>query len=597
VTVRLTSDRDRADIARVSWQILGPDGNPMIVGGTSDHPMEREYAQTIAKKVRSRGIGATVAADRNRGRDKPTPVTFETLRLMAQRNEWVRAIVSKRARQIRALKGEVVVRDDAGDDPSGAAQRAAKSMNKLLTRPQMHGSQPNGVHWQQFISQWLEDLLVLDRACIEKERDGRGWIKALYVVDGATVRPNIDDRGAYFHPDAYVQMIDGIAVARFGMEDLSVTMDNPQSDVRLAGYGLSPLESLVVSVTADLHAAKFNSSYFEKGAIPEGILHLGEDIDPELVDAFRLFWLNEVQGNPNAFPIIGGGKQPEFLQWRQPNRDMQFMEYQQWLLQKMCAVFQISQKDLGQIDDVNRSTAEDASAQQEQTGVKPLQDLVKNMLDLEVIGELGQGLGDYLEWKWEEPGESADQINQKYQPMHAAGVATGGEWRDAHGLEPDGDPQATHGKDGLRMHLAGGQPLPSREDADVLGAAHQQDREDDLGERQAAREDQVADADHQRELEKAGAEGGEPTGVPWKPADPEDPDVQAAMASHDEEQGIGPRNVKKTAPPTWIADLHVEKRDRNQPMTRAEEDLVGEFDRATDKLITGLTDLLSGGHQ
>jgi hypothetical protein len=124
----------------------------------------------------------------------------------------------------------------------------------------------------------LDDLLVLDRGGVEKERDGR-WIVALYNVDGATIRPNIDDRGGY-HDDAYVQLVDGQVTARFGMEELVVAMDNEQTDVRFAGYGLSPLESLIISVTADLHAAKFNASYFEKGAVPEGILDLGEDVAP-----------------------------------------------------------------------------------------------------------------------------------------------------------------------------------------------------------------------------------------------------------------------------------------------------------------------------
>jgi hypothetical protein len=47
-------------------------------------------------------------------------------------------------------------------------------------------------------------------------------------------------------------------------------------------------------------------------------------------------------------------------------------------------------------------------------------------------------------------------------------------------MDPDGDPNATHGKDGLRMHLQNGdrKPLPGKEDMDVQGAAAMQDRED-----------------------------------------------------------------------------------------------------------------------
>jgi phage portal protein BeeE len=573
-----------------AWKLYGPDGNSLLLGGSSDEPMEREYAQVVAKKVRSKQVSMTAAVDRIRGREKPTPVTYETLRLMARRNEWIRAIISTRARQIRKLQWDIVIREEAGEDPSGAAQKACKKVQKLLTYPQLHGSQPEAVHWHQWISMWLEDLLCLDRACVEKERDGRKWIKALYVVDGATIRPNLDSRGSYFHPDSYIQIVDGLPETRFGMEDLSCTLDNPQSDINWRGYGMSPLESLVVSVTADLHAAKYNSDYFTKGSVPEGVLHLGEEIDPELVDAFRLYWLNEIQGKPHAFPIIGGSKAPEFLQWREGNRDMQFMEYCNWLLQKMCAVFQISPKELGQIDDVNRSTAEDASQSDDQKGIEPLMQLIKQMVDLEVIGELGLGLGDYLEFQWEQPAELAEAINKKFQPMVENGAATSGEWRDAHGMDPAGDPNATHGTDGLAMHLKDGQPLPSRQDADMQGTAAEQDREDELGETEHARAGETADDAHEKAKELSegeGDEGGTPTNVGWDRADPDHPDTKAAMAAHDDEHGIGPRN-KKVGKVANFATLH----DANPVMTKAETDLVDVFDRATERLVDGLSEIL-----
>lgn len=567
-------ERTAPDVAKASGLQLTP-------GGRAE--LERSWASEVQKRVRSRAASVTVAQDRDRGRPKPTPVTYDTLRLMASRNEWVRAIVNIRKRQIAGVKWDVTLKD--GDDASGAAAKAAKSIKKLLTRPMLHGSAPESMHWQQFLAMLLEDLLVLDRMAIEKERDGNGWIVALYPVDGATLRPNMDEFGRYEtdQAGAYVQIVDGQIAARFGMEEVVVGIYNPTTDVRYAGYGMSPLESLVVSVTADLHAAKFNASYFEKGAVPEGILDLGEDVAPEDVDAFRMYWLSEIQGRPWSLPIIGGSKAPNFISWRESNRDMQFMEYQQWLLQKLCAVYEISQQELGAIEDVNRSTADSQDSSNERKGITPLLDYLKNVIDLEIIGEHGQGLGDYLEFSWEQIGESADEINQKMQPMHAAGVATGSEWRDAHGMDPEGDPDATHGKDGLHMHLAGGQPLPSREDADTLGAAAQQDREDDQLEQANAREDVQGDKAHQRAKELDSGGGGDTSPMPFKLADHNDPDVKAAMAEHDRKSGIGPRNVGKTAPDGY---------DRNPAMTRRTDSLEDVFERSTERLVASIEKLL-----
>jgi phage portal protein BeeE len=574
-----------------AWRILGPDGQPLVTsGGGQSAPtpsrlelspaaredLERRWASEVQKRVRSRATTMTVV-DRERGRSKPTPVSFDTLRLMAQRNEWIRAITSVRKRQLAGKKWSIKVKDE---DKSGAAAKAAKSLTRLLQRPQLHGEAPQSTTWRQFLGMYLDDLLVLDRACVEKERDGNGWIIALWNVDGATIRPNMDDRGR-FERDAYVQLVDGMVEARFGMEELIVGIENPQTDVKLAGYGLSPLESLVISVTADLHAAKYNSSYFEKGSVPEGIFSLGEEIDPEDVDAFRLYWLNEVMGRPWALPIIGGSKAPEWIPLRENNRDMQFMEYQDWLLKKMCAVYQISPKEIGQIEDVNRSTAEDASQSDDEKGLEPLAAHVKDMIDLEIIGEHGQGLGDYLEFEWEQAGESAEAINTKFQPMVDSGAATRGEWRDAHGMDPEGHPDATHGKEAMNMHLSAAdhKPLPSGQDADVLGAAAQQDREDEMTQDQWARDDVTADKDHQRALETGDGAGGA-TNVPWQPGKANDPKVRQAMKDHDTEKGIGVRNVGKTRP------------DRHPALTRAEDDLANEFDRASARLIEGLAQAL-----
>lgn len=582
-------------------QLYGPDGVPLVVKRPDGQlarvvnpetflaSQEDAIDAEIRKRVRSQAVSIGATWDKARGRPKPTPVTYETLRLMAQRNEWVRAIIIKRQGQIGGKKFDIVLRD--GDDPSGAAKKAARSVKKLLLRPGMHGSKPNSRSWRQFIAMWVDDLLTLDRACIEKERDGNGWIKALYPVDGATIRPNMDDQGGYLD-DSYVQLVDGQTTARFGMEELIVSMAHEQTDVRFAGYGLSPLESLIISVTADLYAAKYNSTYFEKGSVPEGLLSLGEDATPEDVNAFRQYWANEIQGRPWALPVVGGAKDPQFVDWRKANRDMQFQEFQEFLLQKISAVFQCAPKDLGAIDDVNRSTAEDATSNSDEAGVEPIAALIKEWVDLEIIGEHGQGLSDYLEFEWEESGESVEEINAKFQPAVGAGAATRRQWAEALGLEID---ENATGAEGLSMYLSDGQPspLPSSEDVQHMGAAAEQAQQAQQQEQEWSRQDQQDKASQEQE------HGGPPTTVPWKPADPNHPDTQAAMAAHDADQGIGPRAgapappVSKVAPDAPdVAKAHPTGHDRNPAMTDRTDALEQLWTRETDSLFHRLKELL-----
>lgn len=538
--------------------LLGPDGHPIVSTSRPEvltpDAVLHATEEAIGKKVRSQATTLSSVWDKQRGKPKPTPISYDTLRMMSQRNEWLRAIIKTRKNQIGKAKWSIVPKDP--DDKSASTMRLCESQTQLLKRPSMHGSRPHSRGWRQFIAEVLEDILVLDAGAIEKERNGRGWIVAMYPVDGATIRPNIDEYGG-FHDDAYVQIIDGQITARFGMEDLVYIMDNPLTDVRFAGYGFSPVENLITSVTAELYASKFNSSYFEKGSVPEGLLNLGEDIDPEDLDAFRIYWQNEIMGKPHAIPIVGG-KGVSWESWRAPNRDMQFMEYQQWLLQKMCAVLQISKQEVGELDDVNRSTADSQDDSNEASSIQPILTLLHDYIEVEIIGPHGQGLGDLIQFQWDEEGESQEQIIAKYTAMIPVGAATRAEFRSEMNMDPGDD-------EGLELYLTDGtpSPLPTKADVAVMGAAAQQQHDDEQAKQQADQQAQAGQTD---------------SSMPWSHADPADPAVKQAQMDHADTQTAaapaddeGKPEVGKSAADdehtVELADLHVDH-DYQRPIDR-----------------------------
>lgn len=516
--------------------------------------------------ARSQGVSFSSIWDRNRGKPKPTPITVETLRIMSNRAEWIRAIIKTRKNQIGKVGWSIVPKDE--DDKSASTQALCDRLTKLFKRPTMYGSRPTSMSWRHFIGMILEDVLVLDAGCVEKERTRGGTICALYPVDGGTIRPNIDEKGGYYD-DAYVQVVDGVVTARFGMEELVYIADNPQTDVRFAGYGMSPLEHLVVTVTAELYASKFNASYFEKGAVPEGLLNLGEDVPPEDVDAFRLYWMNEVMGKPWAIPILAG-KGVEWVQWRDNNRDMQFMEYQAWLLKKACAVYQISPQEVGELEDVNRSTADSQDETNESKSIEPILSLLKDAIDVEIIGEHGEGVGDWVEFSWDEEGESVEEINAKYESAVEAGAATRAEWREELGMEtPD---EGTPGAEGLSMFLTSAdlKPLPSKEDAALLSTAKQQEREDEQ---------------KQKELEG----GGQPSDMPWKPGQQGDPAIAGAQRDHDEAAGIG---VRHDGPPPDVGKVAPHGRDRDPALSGRSDDLTAYLADAQRQMLEDVAAIL-----
>jgi HK97 family phage portal protein len=550
--------------------LYGPDGQKLISSG--DFDQEKAYAE-IQKRVRAQSTTLTQVWDPKRGKPKPTPVTFDTLRMMANRNEWVAAIRKTRKNQIGRIEWSIVPKDEDDDSPS--TERMCEQMTELFKRPSLHGSRPNSRSWRQFIGEVLDDILTLDAGCIEKERNGRGWIVAMYPVDGGTIRPNIDARGG-FADHAYVQLVDGQVTANFGLEDLIYIMDNPQTDVRYAGYGFSPLEHLIVSVTAELFASRYNADYFQKGSVPEGLLNLGEEVAPEDVDAFRLYWMNEIMGKPWAIPIVGG-KGVQWVPWRQSNKDMEYSAYQQWLLKKMCAVYQIPPQEVGELEDVNRSTAQDQDKVNQSKSIEPLLTLLADFFETEIIGVHGQGLGDYIQFKWELEEEDEQQVLQKFQVLVDSGAATRNEMREALSMDPVDD-------EGADLLLVGGQlqGLPTEEDIQVQGAAAQQKQ-------------QQQQAQMQMEMQ-----GATPGTMPWKPGDPNDPKLQAAQAQH--RQNTIPTGPVENADKSYSdsnsdlfksdSDRKRELEDRNPALTEHSDAFEDEFTHASDELYTKLADIL-----
>jgi phage portal protein BeeE len=163
-------------------------------------------------------------------------------------------------------------------------------------------------------------------------------------------------------------------------DELIYIMANPRS---YSVVGLSPLETLRLTIDAELSGHEYNRRQVTAAA-PDGILYLGEDTNTDMVDAFKSYWMTEVAGK-GTVAFLGGTKNPSFIPFRPNNRDMQFLEWQTYLVRKIAAVFGLSPQDLGITMDVNRSTSEVQSEMTEDRGLRPLLSLVQDFITREVV--------------------------------------------------------------------------------------------------------------------------------------------------------------------------------------------------------------------
>ena len=289
----------------------------------------------------------------------------------AEHSEWIRAAINIRRQQVSSAEWDIVAFDP---DVNVDNRRLQKKIKRLFDRPN-----PAMDSFRSFIEPIVEDILVLDAGCIEEVRSLRGETVELWAVDGAQVRVSSTWDG---DPDEYRYFWypDGFERAKWLNSELVYIMENPRTYLPV---GLSKLETLKLTIDAELSGHEYNRRQVAQAA-PDGIFDLGEGIRPEQVEEFESYWHSEIAGR-GATAFIGGSKGAKFIPFRASNRDMQFLEWQVFLVRKIAAVFGLSPQDLGLTMDVNRANAEQQAENTEDRGLRPLLALLQDYLTREIV--------------------------------------------------------------------------------------------------------------------------------------------------------------------------------------------------------------------
>jgi phage portal protein BeeE len=102
------------------------------------------------------------------------------------------------------------------------------------------------------------------------------------------------------------------------------------------------------------------------------------------------YWKQEVAGR-GALAFLGGTKGAAWMPLRATNRDMQFAEWQEFLVRKISVVFGVSMQDLNQTADINRSEGEVQTQKTESSALRPLLSLLQDYLTREVVWDESLG--------------------------------------------------------------------------------------------------------------------------------------------------------------------------------------------------------------
>lgn len=322
-------------------------------------------------------------------------ISYDTLRLMAERNPIIAAVITTRIHQIcsfarpprsRYETGFEIVMRDSEDKPSKDDKLKMKELTKMIEStglPEIIEEESRD-SFEAFLAKTVRDSLTFDQLCFEI-CDGRGGFPvAFYAIDSSTIRyastPSLLRRVAGYskeqvhqmwlrqmeqvkdlvyekerQPEAeevrYVQVINGRVMNTYSEKEIGFGVRNPRTNIRQNNYGVSELEILVSTVTSHLYAEEYNKRIFSTGSAAKGIIHFeqaGIPIPQQELASFRRQWHAQVAGVWNSWktPIIATPGKMIYTNLQQTNRQMEFSHWIEYLIKLICACYLIDPSEI-----------------------------------------------------------------------------------------------------------------------------------------------------------------------------------------------------------------------------------------------------------
>ena len=315
--------------------------------------------------------------------EKPllTP-SFQFLRAVARDSVIDRALIDARRTQIKRVAqpcwvpgkqiGFRVVHERYADPNFEATDDIRQRCREVMYRLQQVNREVHA-NLRDFFSIAVEEELVLDRKAMVVYRDRTGKPTRFHLLDGATIKPvlsvllpyaerarlrDLREAAARYSEELtrqlgypvdlttarYVQVINGQVVAAWREGELDLDITNPTVQIDHVLYGRSVLEMSLRTTATFVSIWRYNDELFRTN-IPEGVLLLYGDYNPQGLEAFKRQFLGEQsQGGNWRLPVIAAGPvsegtKGEYLKVRDTPKDALFLELLQITAALKCAAY------------------------------------------------------------------------------------------------------------------------------------------------------------------------------------------------------------------------------------------------------------------
>jgi len=216
-------------------------------------------------------------------------------------------------------------------------------------------------HYQtihKFVEQWMTSKLIAGNAYVLKQRDDRGVVSALYVLDPARVTPLVAPDGSVYYglkrddlvglPDGLTPGQDLVVPAREIIHDPMVTLFHPL-------VGVTPLYACGLAAQQGLTIQTKSEQFFRGGSHPGGVLTAPGEIGEEQAKRIKAYWEENFSGaNVGRVAVVGKGLKYEAM--TVSAADAQLLEQLNWGAKQICMCYRVPLPLL--LDDTGTSDVE-----------------------------------------------------------------------------------------------------------------------------------------------------------------------------------------------------------------------------------------------
>lgn len=223
-------------------------------------------------------------------------------------------------------------------DASGIwKETTSPSFSPVLKKPNNY---QNHIQFKQW---WQNSKLVNGNAYGLKQRDQRGIVTSIYVLDPCRVLPLVADDGSIYYQlsnDNLNRVGDGVTVpASEIIHDRMNCLFHPL-------VGVSPLYAAAQAACQSLKMQNDSSTFFENGARPGGILSAPGAISDETAARLKAHWDSNFTGQ-NAGKVAVVGDDLKFQQMKMSATDSQLIEQFKLTAEMICTAFHVPPSKVG----------------------------------------------------------------------------------------------------------------------------------------------------------------------------------------------------------------------------------------------------------